>query len=373
VAQPDLVVLNPLSSPSNVSKNSVSGTNPPYTPGQIQQAYGITPLLNSKLSNGQLNNGAGETIAIVDAYGDSHVSSDLATFDAQFGLPGTTTSQVNQFLTVHPMTSGIQSNSGWALETSLDVEWAHSVAPGANILLVQARSNSYNDLFSAVSYAASQPGVVAVSMSWGGGEGSGQTAFDSKLTHPGVTFIASSGDSGSSGGPEYPSVSPNVLAVGGTSLTLNNSGGYGSESGWGGSTGGKSSVYKTAPSYQSSLGYGVRTTPDVSFDADPNTGVYVYDRGWWQVGGTSAGAPQWAGILALVDQARGAATKTPLTTAQVQTAIYNILANPSAYSADFHDITSGSNGAFSAKTGYDLVTGIGSPIVNNLVSALASL
>ena len=199
------------------------------------------------------------------------------------------------------------------MEESLDVEWAHAIAPAANIVLVEAASSNLNSLFSAVSYASKLPGVGVVSMSWGTQEFWGEARYDSIFTtpagHTNVTYIASSGDSGAWSGPMYPSVSPNVLAVGGTSLTLSSNGSYSSETGWSDSTGGFSGLdmnwwsYEPAPSYQVAaqaavgLNYGVRTTPDVSFNANPNTGVAVYDSvsysgqsGWFEVGGTSAGA-----------------------------------------------------------------------------------
>jgi subtilase family serine protease len=341
-----------------------------YTPTQIRLAYGI---------NQTSATGAGQTIAIVDAYHDPNITSDAATFNTKYGLQqfgGTGPS-----LTVHPMASGIKTDSGWAGETSLDVEWAHAVAPGANILLVEAPSATYSSLLSAVSYAASQPGVVAVSMSWGGSEFASESAYDTTFTTPsghiggsgkpgGVTFTASSGDNGAWFGPLYPSVSPNVLAVGGTSLYLNSNGTYRSESGWSGSGGGFSS-YESEPPYQKGVqNSGARTTPDVSYNANPNTGFMIYDTvpyqghsGFFPVGGTSAGAPQWAGIMALTDEVRAANGKGSLGNAQ--SAVYNLP------SSDFHDVTSGSNG-YSATPGYDLVTGLGSPIVNKVVADLAA-
>jgi subtilase family serine protease len=359
VAQPDVVL-----QPSSASPNAGGGTVS-YTPAQIRQAYGIN----------QVNaTGAGQTIAIVDAYYDPTVASDLATFDAQFGLSAPPSFQQVQ------MNGVTQTDSGWAMETSLDIEWAHAIAPQANLLLVEAPSNSFTDLLSAVSYAAAQPGVVAVSMSWGGSEFQGESSSDSTFTTPSghiggsnlpgsVTFIASSGDSGA--GTEYPSVSPNVLTVGGTTLTLTGSGTYVSETAWSGSGGGVSQ-YEGEPSYQLGVqNSGFRTTPDVAYNADPNTGFLVYDSntlpngasgGWIDVGGTSAGAPQWAGLVALADQLRAENGEGSL--GNLPAAVYTLPAS------DFHDITSGSNG-YPATPGYDLVTGRGSPIANLLVPGLA--
>jgi subtilase family serine protease len=329
-----------------------------YTPQQISQAYGFN---STTLPGGQLATGAGQTIAVVDAYYDPNIAGDLATFDAQFGLRAPPSFQQVR------MGGVTATDSGWATETSLDVEWAHAVAPQANILLVDAASNGFTDLFNAVSYAASQPGVSVVSMSWGGGEFPGENSYDNVFTtpagHSSVTFVASSGDGGA--GVSYPAASPNVLAVGGTSLYLTPSNNYSSESGWSGSGGGYSRVERE-PSYQQGVQKsGRRTNPDVAYNADPNTGVYVYDTlgqgGWLDVGGTSAGAPQWSAVVALANQYR-AASGLP-TLGNTPADIYSLPAS------DFHDVTSGSNG-YNATPGYDLVTGRGSPIVNRIVPGL---
>jgi hypothetical protein len=343
-----------------------------YTPQQIRQAYSITQAV---LPNGQPATGAGQTIAIVDAYHDPNIGHDLHTFDGNFGLS-------DPSLRIVSMNGVTQVNTGWASETALDVEWAHAVAPQANILLVEAASNSYSDLLAGAQYAAQQPGVVAVSLSWGGPEFSSETSYDSAFTTPtghiggsnlagGVTFVTSSGDSGASHGAQWPAVSPDVLTVGGTSLVLSNNY-YGAEGGWSGSGGGYSS-YEGEPSFQYSVqASGRRSSPDVAYDANPSTGVLVYNStglqsgqtGWWIVGGTSAGAPQWAGIFALADQARAVRGLGSLGAGQK--AIYGLS------STDFHDVTSGSNG-YSAGGGYDLVTGRGSPYVNRIVTDLATV
>jgi subtilase family serine protease len=266
------------------------------------------------------------------------------------------------------------------------VEWAHAIAPQANIILVEASSTTLSSLFGAVTFAAQQSGVTVVSMSWGTSEFWGESTYDSVFTtpagHANVTFVASSGDNGAWLGPEYPSVSPNVLAVGGTTLNLNSSGAYGSETGWSGSTGGFSGFdmfwwyYETAPAAQvaaqaaSGLSYGVRTTPDVSFNADPNTGVAVYDsvsyngeKGWFDVGGTSAAAPAWAGLIAITDQGLAAAGKSSLSTTQTMTDLYSLP------SSDYNSITSGFNG-YSATQGYNLVTGLGTPKSAQLIAGM---
>lgn len=312
--------------------------------------------------------GSGQTIAIVDAYGYPTAESDLSVFSNQFNLPVCT--QANQCLTIHPMVGKVQDNQGWALETALDTQWAHAVAPGAKILLVQAKSASFSDLLSAVDYAASIPGVHQVSMSWGGSEFSSEPQYDYHFQVSGVTFFASSGDSGS--GASFPAASPNVVSVGGTTLNVDNSGNVNSETAWSGSGGGVSS-YEPLPSYQST--YGItssgRSIPDVSYNADPNTGVPVYDSygyqgsaGWFQVGGTSAGSPQWASITAIANTQRS----TPMSSSDfgAENLLYSA-ATGSAYSSNYRDIILGNNGGFQATTGYDLVTGVGSPLTNNLI------
>ncbi len=272
----------------------------PYTPSQIRHAYGIDGIN----FGGVAGNGSGQTIAIIDAYYDPFVLSDLQTFDRQMGLPDPPNFNYRTF-------TWDTDNGGWFSETALDVEWAHAVAPGANILLVEANSDTNADLFGAVDWARQQPGVSVVSMSFGTQGGFlGENAYDSYFTtpagHNGVTFVAAAGDHGSPGG--YPALSPNVLAVGGTSLYLNGSN-YGSETVWNDgndsngtlwATGGGVSLWEARPAYQDGLAYGLlgvatpfRGVPDVAFDADGNTGVWEYVTGsdgsgsWIESGGTS--------------------------------------------------------------------------------------
>jgi len=241
------------------------------------------------------------------------------------------------------------------------------IAPQANIILFEANTSNDPDMFQAVATAAAYPGVSAVSMSWGEGEFSGQTADDSSLLtpsgHQGVTFLASTGDTGTPAG--YPSFSPNVVAVGGTSLTIQTNGTYVSETPWSngsGADGGGISTVESQPTYQTGKVNGAsstfRTVPDVSMDADPYTGVYVldtYSGSWFQVGGTSLSSPlamgSWARIECAHSKKLGFAG--PL--------IYQ-LANggPTPSSPYFNDVILGGNGLFTALPGYDYVTGLGS-------------
>ena len=354
------------------------------TPTQIRTAYGI----NSIALGSVVGNGAGQTIAIIDAYNDpafvngtdpAFNTSDLHTFDAAFGLPDppSFTKLDENGGTNYPA----DDTTGWSTEIALDVEWSHAVAPQANIILYEANTDSFTDLNTAVVSAENNTAVSVISMSYGAGEFSGETSYDSIFTtpadrlatHNGVTFVASTGDSGAPGG--YPAYSSNVVAAGGTSLTINpGTYAYVSESGWSDGGGGQS-LYESEPSFQDAVNRtSYREIPDVSFDADPNTGVAIcdsYQSGspiggpWIQIGGTSVASPCWAGLIAIGDQLRVSVGLTPLDgPTQTLPLLYSMPA------ADFHDITTGNNG-FAAGAGYDLVTGIGSPVADNLVPALA--
>jgi subtilase family serine protease len=306
-----------------------------YSPSQIRTAYNLP-------SSG----GDGTTIAIVGAYDSPNILNDYNTFCAEFGLPDNSTG--NFF--VHKMDTTMTTNENWTLEACLDVEWAHAIAPNAKILLVEAVSRSNSDLIDAIDYATSQPGVVAVSMSWGGDEFRNEvySFYENHFVATGIAFFAASGDSGA--GVMWPACSPNVVAVGGTTLILDSDGNVISETGWSGSGGGVS-AYEPKPNYQNTYGtpYSNRAVPDVSYNA--GAGVAVYCEGlWYPIGGTSAGAPQWAANHAL-----GLSATNPN---------FYVDAKSSAYSSYFRDITEGSNG-YSANDGYDLVTGLGSPLTTD--------
>ena len=383
------------------ASSSVQG----YTPAQIRTAYGFDQVRFG--TNGASADGRGQTIAIVDAFNDPNIAGDLNVFDSQFGISAPTSLKVvNQTGGTHLPTT----DSGWAGEIALDVEWAHAIAPGANLLLVEANSSQLSDLMAAVDYARNAAGVSVVSMSWGGseffswggGEFSSQTGYDPFFTtpsgHQGVTFVAAAGDSGASGGVEWPASSPNVLSVGGTSLfTTDSSGTYSGEASWTGTSGGFSQV-ESEPSYQQSAqNTGVRTTPDVSYNGDPNTGFAVYDSvpdqgfsGWEVVGGTSAGAPQWAALVAIADQGRAAAGNNTLDGAtQTLPLLYSLYSAPgtsgySSYTSDFNDVQTSGGGRFHwrfggfgfndnpATAGYDTATGLGSPRAAAVVDALVA-
>ena len=344
-----------------------SGANPGSSNG-----CPITGKIGSG-NNGLPTAGGGSgVIAIVDAYDYPSAENDFAVFSNQFGLPcssggiPSTTNCSDQFSKVYAAGTQPSANCGWAQEAALDIEWAHSMSPGARIVLVEAASNSLLDLLSAVSFAS---GVVTqnngkgeVSMSWGTSEFLLESSYDHYFTTPNVVYFAASGDSG--GQTIWPGVSPNVVCAGGTTINRNTSGQFTSETAWSGSGGGPS-TYELRPVYQDPIAGTVgsfRGVPDLSGDANPNTGVWVYDStpcnglsGWLIFGGTSVSTPSLAGIVNL---AGSFYSSSP---AELQP-IYAICTNgaSSCSSANFRDITSGRAGRFHAQIGWDFVTGIGS-------------
>ena len=366
---------------------SQSSTTPPssaFTPQQLCQAYGINSITLGSLAG----TGAGQTIAIVDAYDDpallnssaaNFASSDLHKFDAQFGLADPPSFvKLNQsggttLPGVDPAGPGITS---WEGEEALDVEWAHVVAPGASIDLVEATSDSFSDMMTAVNTARNLPGVSVVSMSFDwteaqldslngtGSELSSDATFATPAGHQGVTFVAATGDDGYPGG--YPAYSPSVLAVGGTSL-YTSGGSYSYEYPWSGSGDG-ASIYESEPGFQAAVqNSGSREIGDVAFDGDPNTGVALYDSydfgsstPWTTIGGTSLSTVCWAGLVATADQLRTSQGQGTLDGAS-QT-LPGLYALPQT---DFHSPA--------ASWGYSEGTGVGTPVANKLVPDLASL
>ena len=295
--------------------------------------------------------GAG-AIAIVDAYHYPTAASDLTRFSAQFGLPAANLQVV--------FANGRQPkvNADWNIEAALDIQWAHAMAPQAKIFLVEAASNSFSDLLSAVSVANARVKSAAggqVSMSWGGSEFPAETSYDGYFTQAGVVYFASSGDSP---GVIWPSTSPFVVSVGGTSISRNSTTGtFQQELAWQ-SGGGGPSLYEPLPSFQAGLKripQISRATPDVSADADPSTGVWVYASPYWYVvGGTSVAAPIWAGIV------NAARSFSPASQNELAT-LYANRGNTS----DFTNIVLGScgpNQGYLASAGWDFCTGIGSPL-----------
>jgi subtilase family serine protease len=341
-----------------------------FTPAQVRHAYGFDQVTNQ---------GQGQVIGIVDAYDDANVESDLGVFSAQFGLPACTTSN-GCFRKVYSNGRQPSANSNWAIEISLDVEWAHAIAPKATIVLVETPSNSLGNLLAGVRTAISE-GASVVSMSWTVGEFSSETKLDNYFASNAVSFVAASGDQGT--GVAYPAASPYVIGVGGTSLVLDANGNYLSETAWSGSGGGLSAV-EHEPLFQAQFGIpddskGRRGAPDVSYNANPGTGYAMYDSvgisgvtGWFQVGGTSAGTPQWVALLAIVNSSRAAQRKANLSS--TNTDLYSIA--KASMGTSFHSVTAGTNGncgeICDALPGYDYVTGLGTPQSAALVPALTA-
>jgi len=328
------------------------------SPAQVRQAYGMNAIEFSASGQTIQGTGAGQTIAIVGAYHNPFVTNELYTFDGTYGLSNPALAQVDL--------AGAQTNLGWAQEEAMDVEWSHVMAPGASIIVVEAASDNTSDLMNAVNLARTLRGVSVVSMSWGGPEFRGQTNYDPFFTtpagHNGVTFVAASGDNGAKYGAEWPASSPNVVGVGGTSLWVDAAGNTLLETAWSGSGGGYS-VLEREPTYQKGVQRkGRRSTPDVAMVADPNTGVPVLvadpstGQGSWGIyGGTSLSTQLFGGLIAVADQGRALAGLGTLDGAtQTLPLLYSVS------SADFRDITAGSNG-HRATAGYDLVTGLGTP------------
>jgi len=356
-------------------------------PAQIIGAYG----LNLVMFGGVQGDGTGQTIAIVDN-GDNpgflnssdpnFATSALGQFDSFYGIPNLPSFSFQKYdQNGNPISGG--PNNGWGLEIALDVEWAHAMAPGAKIDLVEGNSSSFSDLGTAQVSAASVLHASVVSMSYGAflefnGAGGNEPIYDSNFIAPGLAanpntvYLAATGDFGNRYGPNYPAISPLVAGVGGTNLNVSGNS-YSSESAWSGGGGGISSEY-SAPAYQSGVtGYSARTNPDMSSAA---VGVSIYDPfdygGWVVADGTSWSTPTWAGFTAVADQGRALQGGQAFngSTQQFQSALYSAYTS-SSYNSLFNDITTGSNG-FPATPGYDLATGIGTPKLQNLIPYLVS-
>ena len=338
------------------------------TPAQLDTAYGLNAIT---FSNGTVKGtGEGQTIAIIDAYNDPTIYSDLTAFDKANNLPNptlTTTPAANSATsTAAPSFTVVDqsapNNSSWNMEEALDVEMAHAAAPGANIVLIEAKSASLTDLLNAVKSAETIPSVSVISMSWGSSEFAGETADDSVFTTPaghiGITFVASAGDTP---GTEWPAVSPNVVGVGGTTLTLSSSGTIISQTAWS-SSGGGTSQFESKPSYQSALAGTKRSSPDVVLDADPNTGVVIVSQGQSvQVGGTSLSAPVFGGLIAIADQGLATVSKPSLTSTQTLTDLYSAKAGSFTTVASTTTTDPGFFGTVTRTTTTTTPTGLGSP------------
>ena len=376
-----------------------------YTPAQIRGAYGLPalPVLGANVTAAQAAQmGAGQTIYIVDAQHNPNAAAELAAFNTTFGLPACTTKAIAvtatlplpapsstacEFSVVFNTAAGGMTgtapayDAGWAMEISLDVQWAHATAPLARIVLIESADPTINNLLGGVTLAnAMGPGMV--SMSFGATEGNWTASVDSAFTGTDMTYLAATGDSGAE--VSWPSVSSNVVAVGGTTLSYSGTGTR-SEVGWSG-TGGGISAYTATPSYQTNAVPGMgtlvrRSVADVAFNADPASGQYVAVQtpgaatvSWLSVGGTSLSTPQWAGLIAIANAVRAQTGKPAL--GSPHAVLYGQISTvPGTYASVFADITTGSDGSCAlctATVGYDPLTGLGTPNVTGLLSALTS-
>ncbi len=384
---------------------------PCYSPQEMQRAYGLTPILNAGF------NGAGQTIIIVDSFGSPTIAQDLAAFDAGYGLPDPPSFQVLAPLGSVQYDPNNPDMVGWAIETTLDVEWAHAMAPGASIVLLTSPIaetegvQGMPEFLELERYALDNNLGQIISQSWGATENTlftpgGQAVFAGfdalyrRAASQHVTVLASSGDSGVANvdvnGNFYPfptvifpASSPWVTAVGGTTLMASIHGDYQSEVVWnggqpsGGASGGGVSQVWAEPAYQTqilpasdqTILNGYRGLPDVAYNADPATSVVIYLSfapyvpGFYVgIGGTSEGAPQWAGIIADGNQMAG----RPL--GFLNPALYALAHRPNGAGL-VHDVTQGNNGqenlpGYNATSGWDLTTGWGSPKAASLLQAL---
>ena len=344
---------------SAASPDATAPTGVGFGPSSLQSAYNL-PSSTA---------GAGETVAIVDAMDDPNAASDLATYRADWGLPACGAgcfSKVNQNGATSPLPT-VSGTTGWATEESLDLDMVSAICPLCHIILVEANSPTTQNLGTGVNTAVSL-GAEFVSNSYGGSESTSDSTFDTEFyKHAGVAVTASAGDDGF--GVEYPAASQFVTAVGGTSLTqATNTRGW-TETVWGSSAGGEGtgsgcSVDDAKPAWQTDTGCAKRTNNDVSADANPNTGVAVFDTydqsGWLEVGGTSASSPMIAATFALAG--------TPAAGTFPSSYIYQ-------HTSSLFDVTSGADGSCSpaylctGETGYDGPTGWGTP---NGVTAFTS-
>jgi kumamolisin len=348
------------------------------TPASLACVYQLVPR------SGECNpadvtanaSGGSRAIAVVDAFDAPNIAADLGSYSGEFGLPAVTSSNFEKVYArtwsgvgapPPPTCSGSQPvyDSGWELEESLDTQMAHAMAPSAKVFLVEAQSNTLANLAAAelkAAYLVAQSGGGEVSNSWGAPEFLGETADDAFLSTPGVVYFASTGDSP---GTEYPSASPNAVAVGGTSLSRNpQTGAFVGEATWS-LAGGGPSAYETRPVYQNSISRIVgawRGVPDVAAVANPVTGVWIYvsaQGGWLVVGGTSVASPLVAAVVNNVGH-------FSLSTAVELSILYN---DPDyLHFKDIEDGTCGPHQGYFAMTGWDFCAGIGSPRVKGFVA-----
>jgi subtilase family serine protease len=395
--------------PTDAQCRAVGSHRPCYSPQEIRNAYNVTPVLNAGYD------GTGQTIVIIDSFGSPTIASDLHTFDVGYGLPDPPSLTVLAPLGSVPFDPNGPDMTGWAFETTLDVEWSHAMAPGANIVVMTSPIDETEGVQGLPEFLKLEKFAVKhnlghiISQSWAATE---NTLFDDaghgvinsfesfyqSLVDKHVTVFSSTGDSGSANVDvngnnfpfptvNYPSTSRWVTAVGGTGLTADTSGNYQSENVWnngpGSATGGGISQLFEEPSYQKNTLPGSTQTllnhhrgvPDISINANPRTSILVYASmlgafggpvGFFRIGGTSEGSPLWAGIIADGNQWAG----HPL--GFLNDKLYSI-GNSSAAATAYHDVTVGNNSnqgipGYSATAGWDAATGWGTPNVAVLLA-----
>jgi subtilase family serine protease len=391
------------------------GFGPCYSPQEIRTAYGLNKLLDAGMV------GSGQTIVLIESYGSPTALADLQTFDQDYGLPDPPSLKVLAPLGAVPFDPTDSTQVGWAFETTLDIQWAHAIAPGAAIVVLTSPVaetegvQGMPEFLALERYALDHHLGKIISQSWGATE---NTLFDAagrrvlsdftqlyeRARREHVTVLASSGDSGSSNvgldgvtvypfpTVDFPASSPLVTAVGGTSLFLDTAGNYQSETVWdevangGGAGGGGISQVFQEPGYQQAalpdhvrhqLGHR-RGLPDISYNADPYTPILVYvgflgpdNAGYYFIGGTSEGSPQWAGIVADLDQYAG----RPL--GFLNAALYSI-GGTGHFKQVGRDVTVGNNAyngvpGYAATRGWDLATGWGTPDFDKILSRALEL
>jgi subtilase family serine protease len=397
--------------PTDAQCRAILGV-PCYSPQEMRNAYDLTPVLNAGFV------GKGQTIVIIDSFGSPTAEEDLERFDADYGLPAPPSFRVISPLGTVPFDPTNKDQVGWAAETSLDVQWAHAMAPGANIVLLTSPVSETEgvqgmpEFLKLEEYALDHHLGQIISQSWGATENTlftpaGREVFDDfeafykRAAFAGVTVLASAGDSGSANQDGnnniypfptviYPASSPWVTAVGGTSLHADTNGNYQSENVWndgpGSATGGGISQTFAEPFYQrllpradQQLLNGHRGIPDIAYNGDPQTSVPVFigflppgKQGYYLFGGTSEGSPQWAGLIADANQYVGHSLGF------LNPYLYLLGANKITGSQVFHDIKVGNNAqppvpGYDATPGWDAVSGWGTPIAQPLFQALARL
>ncbi|MFJ9697227.1 protease pro-enzyme activation domain-containing protein [Kitasatospora sp. NPDC101183] len=360
---------NRLAKPNSVTPHAATASPSGYGPSQYDGAYNL---------NKTGADGTGTTVALWEF--DGYTSNDLTTYDSQYGLSGPAVSTVSVDGANYDSAPG--QGQG---EVELDSEIVRGVAPKATQLVYEAPNSDQGEIDMANKIVADNRASV-ISISWGSCEpdttAASMTAVDNAFKQAaaqGISIFSASGDDGSrdctrstSGSTvkavDFPASSPHQTGVGGTNLQVSGTS-YSSESAWSTAGGGVSTVF-AKPSWQTGTGVSgtMRTVPDVSSNADPASGFAIYTAGAWNVyGGTSAAAPLWAGYAAQFNQKAKAAGKPVLGEASPR--LYSV-ANSSSYGSAFHDVTTGANQDYSAGTGYDQVTGWGSPVADQLTTAL---